>query len=56
MIAEMDYMSSIMKTAKSKTAGNYLMNNEEGEWKIFNTDGSIKEILTYRNGVIYDIK
>jgi uncharacterized protein len=40
---------------KQKT-GYYFMGQEQGDWLIYNNDGSLKETLTYQNGVIYDIK
>jgi uncharacterized protein len=44
------------ENGKKQKTGNYFMDNEEGEWKIFKTDGSIEEIVTYQNGIVYDIK
>ena len=47
---------SYYDNGKIHKTGNYFMNNEEGDWKVFNREGSLKEILTYHDGVLYEIK
>ncbi len=44
------------ENGKKEKSGHYIMDNEDGDWIIYNPDGSIKQRLKYRNGILYEIK
>ncbi len=44
------------ENGKKEKTGNYCLDNEEGDWIVYKPDGSIREKLKYRNGILYEIR